>query len=89
MLKFLILKATLLVSTHTHIYIYILIWDYVALGAVTSGCPSPILKKNIAMGYVKSGFHKSGTELQVRVRNKLQKATVTKMPFVPHEYYRG
>ncbi|KAJ2996189.1 hypothetical protein HDV02_006717 [Globomyces sp. JEL0801] len=53
------------------------------IGAVTSGCPSPCLKKNIAMGYVKHGFHKQGTELEVKVRNKLQKAKVTKMPFVP------
>jgi aminomethyltransferase len=59
------------------------------IGEVTSGCPSPCLKQNIAMGYVKHGLHKSGTELQVKVRNRLQKAIVTKMPFVPHQYYRG
>ncbi|KAI8923026.1 hypothetical protein BC831DRAFT_473205 [Entophlyctis helioformis] len=59
------------------------------IGVVTSGCPSPVLKKNIAMGYVKSGFHKSGTELQVKVRQRLQKAQIVKMPFVPHNYFRG
>ncbi|KAJ3039869.1 hypothetical protein HDV00_011651 [Rhizophlyctis rosea] len=59
------------------------------LGTITSGCPSPVLKKNIAMGYVKSGFHKQGTDVQVEVRNRLQKAKITKMPFVPHRYYRG
>ncbi|KAJ3027914.1 UNVERIFIED_CONTAM: hypothetical protein HDU68_002828 [Siphonaria sp. JEL0065] len=63
--------------------------DGSVIGAVTSGCPSPVLKKNIAMGYVPSGFHKSGTELQVKVRGKVQKATVVKMPFVEHQYYRG
>ncbi|KAK1279896.1 hypothetical protein QJS04_geneDACA014964 [Acorus gramineus] len=32
------------------------------IGEVTSGGFSPCLKKNIAMGYVKSGSHKPGTE---------------------------
>lgn len=60
-----------------------------SIGKVTSGCPSPTLKKNIAMGYVKDGLHKSGTEVQVVVRGKKRRATVTKMPFVPNNYYRG
>ncbi|KAJ3297539.1 hypothetical protein BCR33DRAFT_712194 [Rhizoclosmatium globosum] len=63
--------------------------DGKVIGNVTSGCPSPVLKKNVAMGYVANGFHKAGTELQVRVRGKVQKAVVTKMPFVEHAYYRG
>ncbi|KAJ3416520.1 hypothetical protein HDV05_001257 [Chytridiales sp. JEL 0842] len=67
----------------------ILTTDGKVIGKVTSGCPSPVLKKNIAMGFVENGFHKSGTELQVKVRNKLQKAVVTKMPFVPQNYFRG
>lgn len=58
------------------------------VGKVTSGCPSPVLKQNIAMGYVADGFHKKGTELQVKVRNRLQKAEVVKMPFVEHHYYK-
>ncbi|KAJ3293029.1 hypothetical protein HK104_004817 [Borealophlyctis nickersoniae] len=57
-----------------------------AIGKITSGCPSPVLKKNIAMGYVKSGFHKQGTDVQVQVRNRMQKAKITKMPFVPHQW---
>ncbi|KAJ3099343.1 hypothetical protein HDU97_003268 [Phlyctochytrium planicorne] len=59
------------------------------IGAVTSGCPAPSIKKNVAMGYVKGGYHKQGTELTVLVRNKPQKATVVKMPFVEHRYFRG
>ena len=59
------------------------------IGTITSGCPSPILKKNVAMGYIQTGFHKLGTQVLVKVRNKTQKAIVTKMPFVPHNYYRG
>ncbi|KAI6140491.1 glycine cleavage T-protein/YgfZ, C-terminal domain-containing protein [Pisolithus tinctorius] len=49
---------------------------------VTSGIPSPTLNKNIAMGYVPSGWHKKGTEVEVDVRNKLRKAIVTPMPFI-------
>lgn len=59
------------------------------IGKITSGCPSPTLGKNIAMGYVKDGFHKSGTELDVVVRGRSRKATVTKMPFVPTKYWKG
>ncbi|CAG8466635.1 2612_t:CDS:2 [Paraglomus occultum] len=58
------------------------------IGKVTSGGPSPSLKKNIAMGYVKSGYHEQGTDLQVKVRNRLQKANVVKMPFVPARYHK-
>lgn len=61
----------------------------VKIGTVTSGCPSPTLGKNIAMGYVADGFHKVGTELAVVVRGRPRKAVVTKMPFVPHRYWRG
>lgn len=59
------------------------------VGKITSGCPSPTLKKNVAMGYIKDGMHKAGTEVQVMVRGKKRKAVVTKMPFVPAKYYRG
>ncbi|KZT00994.1 glycine cleavage system T protein [Laetiporus sulphureus 93-53] len=59
------------------------------IGVVTSGIPSPTLNKNIAMGYVQSGWHKKGTELAVDVRNKLRKAVLTPMPFVKTRYYRG
>ncbi|KXL46257.1 hypothetical protein M433DRAFT_143301 [Acidomyces richmondensis BFW] len=58
------------------------------IGKVTSGCPSPTLKKNIAMAYVKDGMHKAGTEVQVVVRGKKRKAVVTKMPFVPSKYHK-
>ncbi|KAH8167256.1 hypothetical protein CIB48_g1021 [Xylaria polymorpha] len=59
------------------------------IGVVTSGCPSPTLGKNIAMGYVQDGLHKAGTEVQVVVRGRSQKAVVTKMPFVPAKYYKA
>jgi aminomethyltransferase len=59
------------------------------IGNITSGCPSPTLGKNIAMGYIKDGFHKSGTNVDVLVRGKKRKAQVTKMPFVPSKYWKG
>jgi aminomethyltransferase len=59
-----------------------------SLGTITSGCPSPTLKKNIAMGYINDGKHKAGTEVFVIVRGKKRKAIVTKMPFVPNKYYK-
>ncbi|KAL1952572.1 hypothetical protein VTO42DRAFT_4801 [Malbranchea cinnamomea] len=60
------------------------------IGVVTSGLPSPSLNgTNIAMGYVKQGMHKTGTEVGVLVRKRLRKATVTKMPWVETKFYRG
>ncbi|KAF9442357.1 glycine cleavage system T protein [Macrolepiota fuliginosa MF-IS2] len=59
------------------------------LGTVTSGIPSPTLGKNIAMGYVKNGWHKKGTEVDVEVRNRKQKAVLTPMPFMKTNYWRG
>lgn len=58
------------------------------IGEVTSGGFSPCLKKNIAMGYVKSGFHKVGTEVKIVIRGKSNDGVVTKMPFVPTKYYK-
>ncbi|KAI9684733.1 MAG: Aminomethyltransferase, mitochondrial [Trizodia sp. TS-e1964] len=58
------------------------------IGTVTSGCPSPTLSKNIAMGYVPSGWHKLGTEVGVLVRGKRRSAVVAKMPFVPTKYWK-
>ncbi|NXW93214.1 GCST protein, partial [Alopecoenas beccarii] len=56
-------------------------------GTVTSGCPSPSLGKNIAMGYVEAAHSRAGTALTVEVRKKQHPALVTKMPFVPTQYY--
>lgn len=59
------------------------------IGKITSGCPSPTLGRNIAMGYVKSGFHKVGTEVDVKVRGKMREGVVAKMPFVEAKYYKS
>ncbi|KAL4766218.1 glycine decarboxylase subunit T [Aspergillus foveolatus] len=59
------------------------------IGVITSGLPSPSLGgTNIAMGYIKQGLHKKGTEVGVVVRNKVRKATVVGMPWVESKFYR-
>ncbi|KAL9250938.1 Aminomethyltransferase, mitochondrial-like protein [Drosera capensis] len=58
------------------------------VGEITSGGFSPCLKKNIAMGYVKSGNHKNGTKVKIAIRGKSYEGVVTKMPFVPTKYYK-
>uniref|UniRef100_A0A3Q3X7N5 Aminomethyltransferase, mitochondrial n=1 Tax=Mola mola TaxID=94237 RepID=A0A3Q3X7N5_MOLML len=63
--------------------------DGKVIGEVTSGCPSPCLKMNVAMGYLDAAFAKNGTPIQVEVRKKSVPATVSKMPFVPTKYYSG
>ncbi|KAM7169598.1 aminomethyltransferase, mitochondrial isoform 1-T1 [Macrochelys suwanniensis] len=57
------------------------------IGEVTSGCPSPCLKKNVAMGYVESEQSRLGMVLAVEVRKKSCPALVTRMPFVPTHYH--
>ncbi|XP_041457891.1 aminomethyltransferase, mitochondrial-like isoform X2 [Lytechinus variegatus] len=57
------------------------------IGHVTSGCPSPSLKTNIVMGYVSAAHAKNGTKVQFQVRKKTVDGVVTKMPFVPTNYY--
>jgi len=61
------------------------------VGVVTSGCPSPSLGKgiNVSMAYVEKSSAKAGTELALQVRGKDIPATVTKMPFVPTNYFIG
>ncbi|CAI5731372.1 unnamed protein product [Hyaloperonospora brassicae] len=62
--------------------------DDKVVGRVTSGMFSPSLKKAIGMAYVDKSSGKLGTELHVKARNKVQKAVITKMPFVPSNYYK-
>jgi aminomethyltransferase len=51
------------------------------IGKVTSGTQSPSLQKGIGMGYVNTAFSKSGNEIFIKVRDKLTKAVVSKIPF--------
>lgn len=63
--------------------------DNEVIGKITSGCPSPSLGgQNIAMGLIKHGYHKKGTQVAVRIRRSIRKAEVAKMPFLPNKFYR-
>ncbi|XP_053209734.1 aminomethyltransferase, mitochondrial-like [Panonychus citri] len=57
------------------------------IGKVTSGCPSPSLNANLSMGYIKTGKGKIGSTVKCLIRNKHYEFEVTKMPFVPSQYY--
>ena len=51
------------------------------IGEVTSGTMSPMLKQGIGMAYIDKPYWKDGSEIFIKVRNKLVKATVQKPPF--------
>ncbi|XP_040568243.1 aminomethyltransferase, mitochondrial [Lepeophtheirus salmonis] len=57
------------------------------IGVITSGCPSPTLKHNVAMGYINKSMSKIGNTVYVKVRNKIVEATISKMPFVKCNYF--
>ena len=57
------------------------------VGEITSGCPSPSLGGNVAMGYVKSDFKAAGTPVELKIRDKFFEAKIAKMPFTPAHYY--
>uniref|UniRef100_A0AC35U482 Aminomethyltransferase n=1 Tax=Rhabditophanes sp. KR3021 TaxID=114890 RepID=A0AC35U482_9BILA len=61
--------------------------DKAVLGFVTSGGPSPVLNKNIAMAYVDFDDAKIGKKLLADFGKKQVPITVAKMPFVPTKYY--
>ncbi|MCK5839530.1 MAG: glycine cleavage system aminomethyltransferase GcvT [Bacteroidales bacterium] len=50
------------------------------IGEVTSGTQSPMMKKGIGMGYIAKENAKFGSEIFIRVRKKLLKAVIVKMP---------
>ena len=59
------------------------------IGEITSGGFGPTAGGPVAMGYVARPFTKAGTPVQLIVRGKARPATITKLPFVAHNYFRG
>lgn len=59
------------------------------VGTVTSGSFGPTVGKNVGMMYVDTPLAKVGTELSIKVRNRLNPVTIKKMPFTTPGYYRG
>lgn len=51
------------------------------IGVVTSGTMGPSVKKGIGMGYVPKAFSSVDSEIYIKVRKRLLKAKVVKMPF--------
>lgn len=51
------------------------------VGEVTSGTMSPMLKQGIGMAYLDKPYWKEGSEIYIKIRNKLAKAVVQRPPF--------
>ncbi len=52
------------------------------IGKVTSGTMSPILSKGIGMGYIAKEYSAFGTQIFVKIRNKIIPAEIVKIPFI-------
>ena len=51
------------------------------IGNVTSGTMSPMLKKGIGMGYINKGSWNFDNDIYIKIRNKMLKAKIVKLPF--------
>jgi aminomethyltransferase len=52
------------------------------IGQVTSGCYSPILEKNIGLGYVAIEHAEIGNSIEIAAKGRSATATIVKTPFV-------
>ncbi len=60
-----------------------------AIGTVTSGGFGPSVGGPVAMGYVRTDHATAGTSLELAVRKNMVPASIVKMPFQPHRYFKG
>ena len=51
------------------------------IGNVTSGTMSPMLGKGVGLAYIAKGFTKLDTEIFIKVRNRMLKAKIVRIPF--------
>ncbi len=66
---------------------YELYSDNKRIGDLTSGTFSPLLKVGISLGYALTEYSKIGTEIQVKIRDKLVDAFVAETPFYDTKEY--
>ena len=59
------------------------------VGWVASGGFSPVLGGPVAMGYLPVALAAPGTEIAFDIRGKPRPGRVVRLPFVPHNYFRG
>lgn len=57
------------------------------IGQLTSGTFSPLLKQGIGMGYVQVPYAQEGSAVNVRIRDKLDKAKIVPFPFYDADKY--
>ncbi len=62
---------------------YRIVREGAEVGLVTSGSYGPSVDRYIGMGYVPAALAAVGTEIEVEVRGRPQKARVVKTPFYP------
>ncbi|MDR2563854.1 MAG: glycine cleavage system aminomethyltransferase GcvT [Prevotellaceae bacterium] len=52
------------------------------IGEVSSGTMSPSMKKGVGLGYVQTAYSKPDSEIYIKIREKLLKAMVVKLPIL-------
>ena len=67
---------------------YEVLVDGAVCGEVTSGMYSPTLDKFLGIAYVPVGFSDVGTEIGIRIRNRVRSAAIVRKPFYVPAYRR-
>ena len=56
--------------------------DGAKIGIVTSGSMSPVLGRNIGLGYVDKAYSELGNIIKIKIRNDFVNSEIVKIPFV-------